>query len=138
MNIYNAKPKELSQSILVATENQQDELNLHYELIKIIKRYEYCSGWTLLIAPDHLPKKEILKSYDVNLDKVLIVHKKHCRDILFTAYQGLRNENCSALVIWDGLITKSEYALLNAKAKTVNSALYLINKNTHDLPIVHH
>jgi len=138
MNIYNAKLNELSQSILITTKNKQDELNLHYELIKIIKRFEYCSGWTLLVAPDHLPKKEILKRYDVNLDKVLIVHKKHCSDILFTAYQGLRNENCSALVIWDGLITKSEYTLLNAKAKKVNSALYLINKNTHDLPIVHH
>ena len=138
MNIYNTKRNELSQSVLTNTNNKQDELNLHYELIKIIKRFEYCSGWTLLIAPDHLPKKEILKRYDVNLEKVLIVHKKHCSDILFTAYQGLRNENCSALVIWDGLITKSEYALLRAKAKTVHSALYLINKNTHDLPIVHH
>jgi cell division inhibitor SulA len=137
MNINNAKPNKLSPSVFLNA-NNQDELNIQYELLKIIKRFEYCSGWTLLIAPDHLPKKDILNSYDVNLDKVLIVHKKHCTDILFTAYQGLRNQNCSALVIWDGLISNSEYALLNAKAKAVNSALYLINKNTHDLAIVHH
>ena len=138
MDIYNTKPKGLNKALLLNVDNEQDQFNLHYELITIIKRFEYCNGWTLLIAPEHLPKKEILRSYDVNLDKVLIVHKKHCTDVLFTAYQSLRNENCSALVIWDGLISQSEYGLLNAKAKAANSALYLINKNTHDLPIVHH
>jgi cell division inhibitor SulA len=137
MGIFNTESKHLVETILLNTPSE-DDLNSHFELIKIIKRYEYCCGWTLLIAPDHLPKKDILTHHNINLDKVLIVHKKHCTDILFTAYQGLRNENCSALVIWDGLINQSEYALLNAKAKSVNTALYLLNKNTHDQAIVHH
>ncbi|GHB74331.1 hypothetical protein GCM10008107_24640 [Psychrosphaera saromensis] len=138
MNTNNRNLKVLTQPLLCVDSISKPELSSHLELVNIIKRFEYCSGWTLLIAPDHLPKKDVLKQYAVNLDKVLIVHKKHCNDVLFTAYQGLRNENCSALVIWDGLISKSEYALLNAKAKTVNTALYLLNKNTDDQAVVHH
>ena len=138
MNTNNSTIKLSTQPILHLDNISNPELNSHLELVNIIKRFEYCSGWTLLIAPDHLPRKDVLKKYAVNLDKVLIVHKKHCNDVLFTAYQGLRNENCSALVIWDGLISTSEYALLNAKAKTVNTALYLLNKNTDDQVLVHH
>ena len=138
MNTNNNTIKLSAQPILCVDDISKPELSDHLELVNIIKRFEYCSGWTLLIAPDHLPKKDVLKRYAVNLDKVLIVHKKHCNDVLFTAYQGLRNENCSALVIWDGLISSSEHALLNAKAKTVNTALYLLNKNTDDQALIHH
>jgi cell division inhibitor SulA len=138
MNTNNIKATSLDETMQCIDHIPKPELSSHLELVNIIKRFEYCSGWTLLIAPDHLPKKDVLKRYAVNLDKVLIVHKRHCSDVLFTAYQGLRNENCSALVIWDGLISTSEYALLNAKAKTVNTALYLLNKNTDDQVLVHH
>ncbi len=141
MNKLNAIPQPLrhaqSQTMMALSEQQQD-IDSHIELIKIIKRFEYCCGWTLLIAPDHLPKKQVLKQHAVNLDKVLIVHKKQCSDVLLTAYQGLKNENCSALVIWDGLISNSEYALLAAKAKTVNTSLYLLNKNLDDHIVIHH
>lgn len=126
-----------AQTMLEISEQQQ-EIDTHIELIKIIKRFEYCCGWTLLIAPDHLPKKQVLKQHAVNLDKVLIVHKKQCSDVLLTAYQGLKNENCSALVIWDGLINDSEYALLAAKANTVNTSLYILNKNLDDHVVIHH
>ena len=111
----------------------QDDIDTHFELIKIIKRYEFCVGWTLLIAPDHLPKKEVLQACSVNLDKVLIVRKKHCTDVKDVARRALKHENCSALVIWDEFISGTEVASLRQQAQTVGTALYLLdNCNSSD------
>ena len=119
------------------TKVSPDDIDEHFELIKIIKRYEYCSGWTLLIAPDHLPKKDVLQSCSINLDKVLIVRKKYCRHVLDCAERALRHDNCSALVIWDHLLTGTEVSRLRQQAQAVGTALYLLDNskpvdtNTH-------
>lgn len=105
---------------------QIDEIDFHLELIKIIKRYEACHGWTLLIAPDHLPNKSVLKSCSVNLDKVLIVHKKHCQDVKLVANQALHHDNCSAVVICNDLIDAQDIEKLRAKAHSQATALYLL------------
>ena len=110
-----------------STSITKDDIDSHFELIKIIKRYECCSGWTLLIAPDHLPKKEVLLSCSINLDKVLIVHKKHCQDVLNCANRALRHDNCSALVIWSDLLTGTEVANLQGQARSVGTALYMLD-----------
>ncbi len=116
----------------------EQELDTHQELIKIISRYQACHGWTLLIAPNHLPNKATLKAAGLNLDKVLIVHKKNCPDVLFSAYQAIKNDNCSALVIWEELVSSVEWQLLESRAKTSDTHLYLLNNKTHDRAIKLH
>jgi len=115
-----------------------DAIDEHFELIKIIKRYEFCSGWTLLIAPDHLPKKDVLLACSVNLDKVLIVRKKHCSDVLNCAKRALRHDNCSALVIWDDLLTGLEVSALGQQAQGVGTALYLLDNPPSNKTAVSH
>lgn len=116
----------------------EQQLDTHQELIKIISRYQYCHGWTLLIAPNHLPNKATLKAAGLNLEKVLIVHKKNCPDVLFSAYQAIKNDNCSALVIWEELVSNVEWQLLHSRAKTSTTKLYLLNNKTHDRAIKLH
>lgn len=117
------------------TEQVEQELDAHHELIKIISRYQSCHGWTLLIAPNHLPNKATLKAAGINLEKVLIVHKKNCPDVLFSAYKAIKNDNCSALVIWEELVSNVEWQLLESRAKTSATHLYLLNNKTHDRAI---
>lgn len=117
------------------TEQVEQELDAHQELIKIISRYQNCHGWTLLIAPNHLPNKATLKAAGINLEKVLIVHKKNCPDVLFSAYKAIKNDNCSALVIWEELVSNVEWQLLESRAKTSATHLYLLNNKTHDRAI---
>ena len=112
--------------------NIEQEVDEHFELIKIIQRYQQCHGWTMLIAPNHLPNKTTMKEAGVNLDKVLVVHKKNCPDVLFSAYQALKNDNCSALVIWEELISEIEWQLLQSRAQSTSTKLYLLNNKTHD------
>ena len=119
-------------------ENIEQELDAHQELIKIISRYQECHGWTLLIAPNHLPNKATLKAAGLNLEKVLILHKKNCPDVLFSAYQAIKKDNCSALVIWEELVSSVEWQLLESRAKTSSTHLYLLNNKTHDQAIKLH
>lgn len=116
----------------------EQELDVHQELIKIISRYQECHSWTLLIAPNHLPNKAQLKAAGLNLEKVLILHKKNCPDVLFSAYQAIKNDNCSALVIWEELVSNVEWQLLQSRAKTSATHLYLLNNKTHDRAIKLH
>lgn len=120
------------------SEQIEHELDAHQELIKIISRYQACHGWTLLIAPNHLPNKATLKAAGINLEKVLILHKKNCPDVLFSAYQAIKNDNCSALVIWEELVSSVEWQLLESRAKTSATHLYLLNNKTHDRAIKLH
>lgn len=116
----------------------EQEVDEHFELIKIIQRYQQCHGWTMLVSPNHLPNKAHLKEAGINLDKVLVVHKKNCPDVLFSAYQALKNDNCSALVIWEELISDIEWQLLKSRAQTTSTKLYLLNNKTHDRAIEIH
>jgi cell division inhibitor SulA len=116
----------------------EQQWDAHQELIKIISRYQHCYGWTLLIAPNHLPNKATLKAAGLNLEKVLIVHKKNCPDVLFSAYQAIKNDNCSALVIWEELISTVEWQLLTSRVKNSSTKLYLLNNKTHDHAIKLH
>lgn len=119
-------------------ESIEQELDAHQELIKIINRYQQCHSWTLLIAPNHLPNKATLKAAGLNLEKVLILHKKNCPDVLFSAYQAIKNDNCSALVVWEELVSSVEWQLLESRAKTSATHLYLLNNKTHDRAIKLH
>ena len=104
----------------------------HTELLKIINRHESCYGWTMIIAPNNLPKKSLLVAAGINLEKVLIVQTKDCFDVLFTAYKALKQDNCSALVVWDNLISNNELKLLETIASASATKLYRLNNKTHN------
>ena len=112
--------------------DNEQAISQHLELIRIIKRHEQCHGWTLLIAPDHLPNKQILLNAGINLNKVLIIHKKNCCDVLFRAYQSLKQDNFSALVVWDNLLTQNERDLLTIKAEFTTTSLYMLKNKLDD------
>lgn len=122
----------LQPSIIENTERLSVEENLHFELAKIIKRYEQCSGWTMLIAPEGLPNKQVMQEYQVKLDKVLTIPKKDCTNELATAYQALKFDNCSALVIWDNDLSTTEIKLLLQKARASHTSLYFLRHNNQD------
>lgn len=107
-------------------------MELHFELAKIIRRYEQCSGWTMLIAPEGLPNKQVMQEYQVSLDKVLTIPKKDCSNELATAYQALKFDNCSALVIWDNDLSTTEIKLLLQKARASHTSLYFLRHSAQD------
>ena len=104
-----------------------DVIDTHLELIKIIKRYEFSHGWTLLIAPEKMPDRRIMDSCSVKLDKVLTIRKKYCRSAYQLAKQAISFANCSVLVIWDSAINGIELAEIRDKAQSKGTALYLLN-----------
>mgnify|MGYP000247228905 CR=1 FL=1 len=106
--------------------------NVHIELISIIEQFQQSHGWTMLIAPNHLPNKTELVNAGINLDKVLVLHKKNCPDVLFSAYQALKNDNCAAIVIWEELVSNIDWQLLGSRAQLSATKLYLLNNKTHD------
>lgn len=109
------------------TELSADLIDTHLELIRIIKRYEYSAGWTLLIAPEKLPDRNIMASCSVKLDKVLTIRKKYCRSAFEIAKQAIAFENCAVLVIWDDVINGVELANIREMAHQHGTALYLLN-----------
>lgn len=110
----------------------KDIIDTHLELIKIIKRYEFSAGWTLLIAPEQLPDKHIMNSCSVNLDKVLTVKRKYCRSAFELAKQAISYDNCAVLVIWDNTISGLELSQIRIKAQENGTALYLLNTKHYD------
>ncbi|MBU2882242.1 hypothetical protein KO525_05970 [Psychrosphaera sp. B3R10] len=106
-----------------------DLLDTHLELLKIIKRYEFSDGWTLLIAPEKLPDKQILNSCSINLSKVLTVHKRYCKSAFELAKKAIFFDNCAVLVIWDDSISGLELELIRKQAHENGTALYLLNSD---------
>lgn len=104
-----------------------DLVDTHLELLKIIKRYEFSDGWTLLIAPEKLPDRQILDSCSINLNKVLTVHKRFCKSAFELAKKAIFFDNCAVLVIWDDSISGLELELIRKQAHNNGTALYLLN-----------
>lgn len=119
-------------------EHNPDIIDTHLELIKIIKRYEYAHGWTLLIAPDKMPDRRIMDSCSVKLEKVLTIRKKYCRSAYQLAKQAIAFENCSVLVIWDSAINGVDLADIRERAHKNGIALYLLNHDNcrHEPPLI--
>jgi cell division inhibitor SulA len=136
-----SKQVENTQKLIPSSIFQDEEhgmCTLHFELAKIIKRYEQCSGWTMLIAPENLPNKRQMNLHKVNLNKVLTIPKKSCSHVLATAYQALKIDNCSALVIWDDCLSAVEIKLLLQKARKNNTSLYFLKNNNEYSSLTSH
>lgn len=58
------------------------------------------AGWIAWIAPPHLPCADALAAAGVDLDRVLLVHARGHRAILWALEQALKSGTCSAVLGW--------------------------------------
>ncbi len=84
-----------------------DEICASLELLKIIHQCNHKQGWTLLIAPDHIPNKDMLEASSIDSSKLLVIRKKHIVDLEYVLNSALNNGNFAAVITWTG-ITNSE------------------------------
>lgn len=62
------------------------------------------AGWIAWIAPPFQPYPPALLQWGVDLSRVLIVHPRQEKEILWSAEQALSSGNCAAVLIWPGTL----------------------------------
>ncbi|WP_138480446.1 SulA-like leucine-rich domain-containing protein [Pseudoalteromonas phenolica] len=80
-----------------------DEVCASLELLKIIHQCNNKQGWTLLIAPDHIPNKDMLEASSIDSSKLLVIRKKHIVDLEYVLNSALNNGNFAAVITWTGI-----------------------------------
>ena len=110
---------------------QQSLLSSHNqsEFTNIIKRHQDSAGWTMLIAPQSIPNKRTFIAQQVKLDKVLIVHKAHCKDAFIACYKAIKNNNCACIILGSDIqknMSEGEKRCLQQQANEFGTALYFL------------
>ncbi|WP_199611423.1 SulA-like leucine-rich domain-containing protein [Flocculibacter collagenilyticus] len=108
----------------------EDELSATFELIKIVKKHAHSKKWTLLIAPEHVPSKQLLNSCSVNFEHVLVIHEKQITNKLDVIRNALKYGTCSAVVTWMDVFTTDMLNELNHLTNASSCAFYALNKQT--------
>lgn len=74
-------------------------------------------GWLMLIAPPWIPYAPAFAARGVRLSKLIMVDTRSDKDTLWTAEQGLRTGNCSAVLAWPGAVNERSLRRLQLAAE---------------------
>lgn len=85
-----------------------DEICASLELLKIIHQCNHKQGWTLLIAPDHIPNKDMLEASSIDSSKLLVIRKKHIVDLEYVLNSALNNGNFAAVITWTDITNEQQ------------------------------
>jgi cell division inhibitor SulA len=105
-----------------------DEICASLELLKIIHQCNHKQGWTLLIAPDHIPNKDMLEASSIDSSKLLVIRKKHIVDLEYVLNSALNNGNFAAVIAWTG-VTNAEM-LSQMHLSQTDISLYCFTENS--------
>lgn len=103
-------PKALDNHLDVVVE---DEIVASLELMKVLHKCQNKEGWTLLVAPDHVPNKSLLESTSIDVGKLLIIRKKHIYDLQYVLNSAIGNGNFAAVVLWTDIANTDMLAQMN-------------------------
>jgi len=108
-----------------------DEICASLELLKIIHQCNNKHGWTLLIAPDHIPNKDMLESSTIDSSKLLVIRNKHIVDLEYVLNSALNNGNFAAVITWTGIISKETIQTMHFNQRNIPLFCFIeADKNT--------
>jgi cell division inhibitor SulA len=106
-----------------------DEICASLELLKIIHQCNHKQGWTLLIAPDHIPNKDMLEASSIDSSKLLIIRKKHIVDLEYVLNSALNNGNFAAVITWTDITDAQQ--LSQMRLRQTDIALYCFTQTNN-------
>ena len=107
-----------------------DEVSATFELLKLLRHSNKQKGWTLLLAPDHVPSKTLLDTCSIDTSKLLVIRQKHLINLEYVLNSALTNGNFSAVVMWTNMMdTKA----LNTVTANSTTPLYCFVNNEEQL-----
>jgi len=56
--------------------------------------------WVVLVAPPHIPYAPALARHGLDLGKILLIHPKAGRDLLWSTEESLKSGVCSSVLFW--------------------------------------
>ncbi|MFY8273277.1 SulA-like leucine-rich domain-containing protein [Pseudoalteromonas sp. SSDWG2] len=112
----------------------EDEISASFELLKIIHRYNKSKGWTLLVAPDHIPSRDLLDSCSIDTNKLLVIRRKHIVDVEYVLNCALQNGRYSAVVTWTDIVDEQQLESMQLNTQNAKAQLYCFttDKNMHN------
>ncbi|WP_105212944.1 hypothetical protein [Pseudoalteromonas sp. T1lg22] len=102
----------------------EDEISASFELLKIIHRYNSSNGWTLLVAPDHIPSRDLLDSCSIDTSKLLVIRRKHIVDCEYMLNCALQNGRFAAIVTWTDIVTLEQLEAMQLNTHQAKAQLY--------------
>ena len=110
----------------------EDEISASFELLKIVHRYNQSNGWTLLIAPDHIPSRDLLESCSVNTEKLLVIRRKHIVDVEYVLNCALQNGRYAAIISWTDIVDQQQLERMQLNTHHAKAQLYCFTSNSED------
>jgi len=90
-------------------------------LMPMLARLSEQRRWILWVAPPFIPYAPTLSRWGVDITRVLVVHPKQVRDLLWTLEQGLKNGGCAAVLGWLDEVDTDSLRRLKLAAEQGNS-----------------
>lgn len=84
------------------------------------------SGWSMLVAPPHVPYAPALARAGLDLSRMLVVHSRRDMDTLWAIEQAVRSQTCPAVVGWSQLDDESALRRLQLAAESAGCWAVLI------------
>ncbi|MBQ4849131.1 SulA-like leucine-rich domain-containing protein [Pseudoalteromonas sp. MMG012] len=91
----------------------RDDISANLELLNIIHLCNQKHGWTLLIAPEHIPNKSMLERCSIDSSKLLVIKQKHISNLQYVLNEALNNGNFAAVITWTNVTTADQLQNMN-------------------------
>ena len=106
------------------------ELRLILPALKQLSQSQ--NKWIAWIDPPLIPYAPGLQSLGVDIGKILLVHTKKVKDMLWSLEKSCKSKNCSAVLAWTNRTLKfKETQRLQLAAKMGGSLVYLFHPLSH-------
>ncbi|MEO2279157.1 hypothetical protein [Pseudoalteromonas pernae] len=102
----------------------EDEISASFELLKIVHRYNKSNGWTLLIAPDHIPSRDLLDSCSIDTNKLLVIRRKHIVDVEYVLNCALQNGRYCAIITWTDIVNQHQLEKMQLNTHQAKAQLF--------------
>lgn len=86
-------------------------------LMPALANLSRASGWLMLIAPPYIPYAPALAARGIRLSQMIVVNTRSDKDTLWSAEQGLRAGNCSAVLAWPAAVNERSLRRLQLAAE---------------------
>lgn len=82
----------------------EDDISASCELLKILLKHNQQQNWTLLLAPDLVPSKDLLDSCSIDRSKLLVIRERHLTDTAHILKSALSNGNFGAIIGYTNIL----------------------------------
>lgn len=110
-----------------AISNKNQSLNI----LQSMQSLNDTNGWIMVISDKAVISKEMCKSNNIDVNRVISFSKKHTSDVFLTAQQALLSNNCAALYICQDLLPIDQLEFLFSMSENQKVHLGLFESKLH-------